>query len=112
MGGFAKDPAGPRHWLAHETSHPAHRGQIRLGYPQLGSGGRIQSLRERADDPGSRPIQSYLQGLLDTGQFPNLAELGAESLLHGIDEEPTSETGLDWLLTGLAVQLSLPPARS
>ena len=83
-----------------------------LGYGQLGSGRRIQSLQARVADPARRtPIQSYLQALLDTGTFPNLAEVGAESFVRDADEGPTFETGLDWLLTGIAVQLGLPAHR-
>jgi hypothetical protein len=44
----------------------------------LGSGGRLSRLRARADDAAWRTsAQVYLQELLDTGECPNLAELGA-----------------------------------
>jgi AcrR family transcriptional regulator len=84
-----------------------------LGYAQSGSGPRQSRLRAKLDDPGWRTsVQEYLQGLLDTGRFPNLAEVGAEGFLSESDEEPVFETGLDWLLTGIAAQLGLPSSRS
>ena len=84
-----------------------------LGYAQVGSSRRIQSLRARFDETGSRTaIQSYLQGLLDTGQFSSLDQLGANSFLADFDKERIFETGLDWLLTSIAVQLGLPSPRS
>jgi hypothetical protein len=43
-----------------------------------------------------------LQGLADSGNFPNLAAFGAAGLLHRKYDELTFETGLNWLLTGIA----------
>lgn len=56
-----------------------------------------------ATDPGWRAeAEAYLQGLADSGSFPNLAALGAAGLLHNDYDELTFETGLNWLLTGIA----------
>jgi AcrR family transcriptional regulator len=56
-----------------------------------------------ATDPGWRAAaEAYLQGLADSGNFPNLAALGAAGLLHNNYDELTFETGLSWLLTGIA----------
>jgi AcrR family transcriptional regulator len=56
-----------------------------------------------ATDPGWRAAaEAYLQGLADSGNFPNLAAFGAAGLLHNDYDELTFETGLNWLLTGIA----------
>ncbi len=56
-----------------------------------------------ADDPGWRAAaEAYLQGLAASGSFPNLAAFGAAGLLHSDYDELTFETGLGWLLTGIA----------
>jgi AcrR family transcriptional regulator len=56
-----------------------------------------------ADDPGWRAAAgAYLQDLAASGSFPNFAALGAAGLLHGDYDELTFETGLGWLLTGIA----------
>jgi AcrR family transcriptional regulator len=47
---------------------------------------------------------AYLQGLAASGNIPNLAALGAAGLLHNDYDEPTFETGLGWLLTGIAAE--------
>jgi hypothetical protein len=38
------------------------------------------------------------------GNFPNLAALGTAGLLHNDHNELTFETGLNWLLTGIAAE--------
>jgi len=56
-----------------------------------------------ADDPGWRAAaEAYLQGLAASGNFPNLAAIRAAGLLHSDYDELTFETGLGWLLTGIA----------
>ena len=73
-----------------------------LGHAQL-SPGRDHSEGNTANDPGRRAAaEAYLQGLADSGNFPNLAALGAAGLLHNHLDELTFETGLNWLLTGIA----------
>ena len=67
------------------------------------SPGRDHSEGTTADDPGWRAAaEAYLQGLGDSGNFPNLAAFGAAGLLHRKYDELTFETGLDWLLNGIA----------
>jgi hypothetical protein len=64
---------------------------------------RDQSEGNPAYDPGwQAAAEAYLQGLADSGNFPNLAAFGAAGLLHGEYDELTFETGLNWLLTGIA----------
>jgi AcrR family transcriptional regulator len=73
-----------------------------MGHAHL-SPGRDHSDGNTADDPAWRAeAEAYLQGLADSGNFPNLAALGAEGLLHTDYDELTFETGLNWLLTGIA----------
>jgi AcrR family transcriptional regulator len=56
-----------------------------------------------ASDPGrAAAAEAYLQGLAGSGNFPSLAALGAAGLLHNDHDELTFETGLGWLLTGIA----------
>ena len=56
-----------------------------------------------ADDPYWRGAAgAYLQDLAASGNFPNLAAIGAAGLLHNDYDEPTFEAGLGWLLTGIA----------
>jgi hypothetical protein len=53
---------------------------------------------------------SYLQHLAASGHFPRLAELGAETVLNHDDELSSFETGLGWLLSGIAGQIVAPAA--
>jgi AcrR family transcriptional regulator len=73
-----------------------------MGHAHL-SPGRDHSEGNTADDPGWRAAaEAYLQGLADSGSYPNLAGIGAAGLLHNDYDELTFETGLNWLLTGIA----------
>jgi AcrR family transcriptional regulator len=73
-----------------------------MGHAHL-SPGRDQSEGNTADDPGRRAAaEAYLQGLADSGNFPNLAGIGTAGLLHNEHDELTFEAGLNWLLTGIA----------
>ena len=73
-----------------------------MGHAHL-SPGRDQSEGDTANDPGRRAAaEAYLQGLADSGNFPNLAGIGTAGLLHNEHDELTFETGLNWLLTGIA----------
>ena len=73
-----------------------------MGHAHL-SPGRDHNQGNTAHDPGWRAAaEAYLQGLADSGNFPNLAAFGAAGLLHGDYDELTFETGLNWLLTGIA----------
>jgi AcrR family transcriptional regulator len=73
-----------------------------LGHAHI-SPGRDQSEGNTAHDPGWRAeAEAYLQGLASSGNFPNLAAVGAAGLLHNQYDELTFETGLGWLLTGIA----------
>jgi AcrR family transcriptional regulator len=83
-----------------------------MGHAHL-SPGRDHSDGATANDPGWRAAaEAYLQGLADTGNFPNLAAFGAAGLLHPKYDELTFETGLGWLLTGIAAdaQATAPPS--
>jgi AcrR family transcriptional regulator len=60
-----------------------------------------------AHDPAWRAAaEAYLQDLAGSGNFPNLAALGAAGLMHNDHDELTFETGLSWLLTGIAADTS------
>jgi AcrR family transcriptional regulator len=75
-----------------------------MGHAHL-SPGRDHGDGSAADDPGRRAAaEAYLQGLADSGNFPNLAASGAAGLLHGDHEELTFEAGLGWLLAGIAAE--------
>ena len=65
--------------------------------------GRDHSEGNTAIDPGrAAAAEAYLQDLAASGSFPNLAASGAAGLLHNQRDELTFETGLGWLLTGIA----------
>src|ERR1017187_8310789 len=73
-----------------------------MGHAHL-SPGRDQGEGTTADDPGWRAeAEAYLQGLAGSGNFPNIAPFRAAGLLHKDYGELTFETGLGWLLTGIA----------
>src|ERR1022692_1990291 len=77
-----------------------------LGHAHI-SPGQDHSEGNPAHDPGRRAAaEAYLQGLADSGNFPNLAAVGAAGLLHNQYDELTFETGLGWLLTGIAADAS------
>ena len=59
-----------------------------MGHAQI-SPGRDQSEASPAHDPGWRAAAgAYLQDLAGSGNFPNLAALGAAGLLHNDHDEP------------------------
>jgi AcrR family transcriptional regulator len=73
-----------------------------MGHAQI-SPGRDHSDGNTAPDPGRvAEAEAYLQDRADSGSFPNLAASGAAGLLHNDYDELTFETGLGWLLTGIA----------
>src|ERR1022692_2145570 len=73
-----------------------------LGHAHI-SPGRDHSEGTTAHDPGWRAeAEAYLQGRAGSGNFPNIAAFGAAGLLHNDYDELTFETGLGWLLTGIA----------
>ncbi len=73
-----------------------------MGHAHL-SPGRDHSEGTTANDPAWRAAAgAYLQDLAGSGNFPNLAAFGAAGLLHSKYDELTFETGLGWLLTGIA----------
>ena len=75
--------------------------------------GRDQSEGGTAPDPGrAAAAEAYLQGLAGSGNFPNLATFGAAGLLHNDYDELTFETGLNWLLTGIAADTQAIAPRS
>ena len=83
-----------------------------MGHAHL-SPGRDHSEGTTANDPGWRAAAgAYLQDLTGSGNFPNLAAFGAAGLLHSKYDELTFETGLGWLLTGIAAdaQATAPPS--
>ena len=73
-----------------------------MGHAHIRPGGD-HSDGSTAPDPGrAAAAEAYLQGLAGSGNFPNLAAVGAAGLLHNDHDELTFETGLNWLLTGIA----------
>jgi Tetracyclin repressor-like, C-terminal domain len=83
-----------------------------MGHAHL-SPGRDHSEGNTANDPGRRAAaEAYLQGLTDSGNFPNLAAFGAAGLLFNEHDELTFETGLNWLLTGIAADCEATAPRS
>ena len=77
-----------------------------MGHAHL-SPGRDHSEGTTANDPGWRAAAgAYLQNLAGSGNFPNLAAFGAAGLLHSKYDELTFETGLGWLLTGIAADVN------
>jgi AcrR family transcriptional regulator len=51
---------------------------------------------------------SQLEGLIATGEFPQLARIGAAVAVAERDGERAFETGLNWLLDGIAASLPRP----
>jgi AcrR family transcriptional regulator len=49
-----------------------------------------------------RSVAGHLDGLVATGDFPQLARIGVEALFEERDYEGAFEAGLDWLLAGIA----------
>jgi AcrR family transcriptional regulator len=83
-----------------------------MGHAQI-SLARDQSAGGTAHDPGrAAAAGAYLQDLAGSGNFPNLAALGAVGLLHSNHDELTFETGLRWLLTGIVADTQAIPPRS
>jgi hypothetical protein len=56
--------------------------------------------------------QTYLLRLVSTGDYQYLAAFGTHDLLMNTHEEPTFETGLNWLLTGIAADVESVSASS
>lgn len=52
---------------------------------------------------------AYFRRLVQTQNFPHLAQLGSSDLLRRGEEDDSFEEGLDWLLAGFAATLPGPP---
>jgi hypothetical protein len=75
-----------------------------MGHAHI-SPGPDQTEGSTATDPRwQAAADAYLQDLADSGNFPSLAALGTAGLLHNDHNELTFETGLNWLLTGIAAE--------
>jgi AcrR family transcriptional regulator len=83
-----------------------------MGHAHL-SPARDQGEGNPASDPGwQAAAEAYLQGLADSGDFPNLAAFGAAGLLRNDYDEHAFEAGLNWLLTGFAADCEATAPRS
>jgi AcrR family transcriptional regulator len=83
-----------------------------MGHAHL-SPARDQGEGNPAHDPGwQAAAEAYLQGLADSGDFPNLAAFGAAGLLRNDYDEHAFEAGLNWLLTGFAADCEATAPRS
>jgi hypothetical protein len=81
-----------------------------MGHAQRGLT-RVHGRATLSDPEWRAYADAYLQRLIDSGDFPHLAGFGTEALLHDENEEQGFDTGLDWLLTGIAAELSTRRAR-
>lgn len=61
-----------------------------------------------SSDEWRRTAISQLERLIATGEFPQLARIGAAAAVADRDGERAFETGLDWLLAGIAASLPTP----
>jgi AcrR family transcriptional regulator len=72
---------------------------------------RVAWRQEGETDPGEwqQSVRGYLRRMVDTGDFPHLAEIGVDdlplSLGMGDGADQRFEEGLTWLLAGIAVSL-------
>ena len=51
-------------------------------------------------------MQAYLQRLLDSGDFPHLANPGLDAGPSPTEQQRRFDAGLDWLLTGFTTTLA------
>jgi AcrR family transcriptional regulator len=82
-----------------------------MGHAQVGLA-RGQFRESLSDREWRTSAAAYLERLVDSGEFPHLAAFGAEGLLPDENDKPTFETGLDWLLTGIATDANEIAARN
>jgi len=73
-----------------------------MGHTHLSPAGITATAAPRTTPGWRAAAGAYLKGLAASGSFPNLAAFGAAGLLHSDYDELTFETGLNWLLTGIA----------
>jgi AcrR family transcriptional regulator len=78
-----------------------------IGHVTMELAGRETQRRERLSDPQWRTAtRVYLQRLLDSGDFPQLAGLGPDAGLSPADHQRVFDAGLDWLLAGFTTTLT------
>ena len=78
-----------------------------IGHVTMELAERETQRRERLSDPQWRAAtRAYLQRLLDSGDFPQLAGLGLDAGLPHADQQRLFDAGLDWLLTGFTTTLT------
>jgi len=78
-----------------------------IGHVTMELAERETQRRERLSDPQWRTAtRAYLQRLLDSGDFPQLAGLGLDAGLPHADQQRLFDAGLDWLLTGFTTTLT------
>ncbi len=78
-----------------------------IGHVTMELAERETQRRDRLSDPQWRTaMQAYLQRLLDSGDFPHLADLGLDAGLSAADHQRLFDAGLNWLLTGFTTTLA------
>jgi AcrR family transcriptional regulator len=77
-----------------------------MGHAQLG----VAEARESPDQHWRTAADAYLQQLVRSGDFPHLAAFGTQGVIHEAPEDCSFETGLDWLLAGIAAEIGDAPA--
>jgi AcrR family transcriptional regulator len=72
-----------------------------IGHVTMELAERETKRRERLSDPQwQTATRAYLQRLLDSGDFPHLADLGLDAALSPAEQQRLFDAGLEWLLTG------------
>jgi len=78
-----------------------------IGHVTMELAERETQRRERLSDrQWHTATQAYLQRLLDSGDFPQLASLGPDAGIPPADHQRLFDAGLDWLLAGFTTALT------
>jgi AcrR family transcriptional regulator len=84
-----------------------------MGHARISLARDQNQIGKNVNDSGWRAAaEAYLDGLVASGDFPHLATFGAASLLRNEYDEPAFETGLNWLLTGIAAEVDAAASRN
>jgi AcrR family transcriptional regulator len=80
-----------------------------LGYVQVALAQQQAHRREgRSSREWQDSARAYLARLADSGDYPQLAALGTDTLLRDEDDDPAFSTGLTWMLDGIATAIRAP----
>jgi tetracycline repressor-like protein len=93
------------HWIVESVAWNS-RPSVSIATRLIGRTPRAPATRRIEAGAGGagrgRSREAYIEGALESGDFPNIARFGSAAIPALDDQDALFETGLEWLLAGIA----------